>query len=139
MAAGTIIHAVGHDRLEQLEGIGLSLPMTLFAFAIAGVSLMGLPPSGGFAAKWLLLNAALANQQWWIVSTIIIGGLLAAGYVFRVLKPALTSPPHKHTAWQAPRSMEWTALILALVTLLLGLFAAQPLALLRIGMPFAAS
>jgi multicomponent Na+:H+ antiporter subunit D len=34
------------------------LPLTLFAFALAGVTLMGLPPSAGFLAKWLLLGAA---------------------------------------------------------------------------------
>jgi formate hydrogenlyase subunit 3/multisubunit Na+/H+ antiporter MnhD subunit len=137
MAAGTIMHALGHDRLDQLEGIGLSLPMTMFAFALAGVSLMGLPPSGGFAAKWLLLDAALDSRQWWIVCIIIVGGLLAAGYVFRVLKPALTTCAAGHLTLPVPRSMEWAALLLAVIALLLGLFAAQPLALLQIGSPFA--
>jgi multicomponent Na+:H+ antiporter subunit D len=137
MAAGIMMHAVGHDRLDQLEGIGLSLPMTVFAFALAGVSLMGLPPSGGFAAKWLLLDAALDNRQWWIVCVIIGGGLLAAGYVFKVIKPALTAATTASVTPPVPRSMEWSALLLAVLALLLGLFAAQPLALLQIGSPFA--
>jgi multicomponent Na+:H+ antiporter subunit D len=55
MAAGLIAQALGHDRIAGLGGIGRALPMTMFAFALAGLSLMGLPPSGGFTAKWLLL------------------------------------------------------------------------------------
>ena len=56
MAAGLIAQALGHDRIAGLGGIGRALPMTIFAFALAGLSLMGLPPSGGFMAKWLLLR-----------------------------------------------------------------------------------
>ena len=48
MAAGLIAQALGHDRIAGLGGIGRALPMTLFAFGIAGLSLMGVPPSGGF-------------------------------------------------------------------------------------------
>ena len=47
MAAGLIAQALGHDRIAGLGGIGRALPMTLFAFGIAGLSLMGVPPSGG--------------------------------------------------------------------------------------------
>ena len=50
---------------------------------------MGLPPSGGFAAKWLLLKASVESGQWWWAVVILAGGLLAGGYVFRVLAPAL--------------------------------------------------
>ena len=56
MAAGLIAEALGHDRIAELGGIGRALPMTVFAFGLGGLSLMGLPPSGGFAAKWLLLH-----------------------------------------------------------------------------------
>jgi len=63
MAAGLIAVALGHDRVSDLAGTARILPVSLFAFALAGVSLVGLPPSGGFAAKWLLLSAALGTDQ----------------------------------------------------------------------------
>ena len=72
-------------------GIGRALPMTVFAFGLGGLSLMGLPPSGGFAAKWLLLQASVESGQWWWAVVMLAGGLLAGGYVFRVLAPALAS------------------------------------------------
>ena len=65
MAAGLIAKSLGHDRIADLAGVGRALPMSLIAFGLAGVSLVGLPPSGGFAAKWLLLSAAVSTGQWW--------------------------------------------------------------------------
>ena len=47
MAAGLIAEALGHDRIAGLSGVGRALPITVFAFGLGGLSLMGLPPSGG--------------------------------------------------------------------------------------------
>src|SRR5262244_3079191 len=89
MAAGLIAEALGHDRIAGLAGVGRILPLTVFAFALGGLSLMGLPPSGGFVAKAMLLTAAVAAGQWWWAVVILTGGLLAGGYVFLVLARAL--------------------------------------------------
>ncbi len=89
LSAGLIAEALGHDRLAGFAGIGRAMPMTLSALGLAGLSLTGLPPSGGFAAKWLYLRASVAAGQWLWVAVILAGGLLAAAYVFRILTPAL--------------------------------------------------
>src|SRR5262249_29839090 len=89
MAAGLIAEELGHDRIAGLAGVGRVLPVTLFAFTLGGLSLMGLPPSGGFVAKAMLLTAAVAAGQWWWGVVILTGGLLAGGYVFLVLARAL--------------------------------------------------
>lgn len=135
LAAGSIMQAIGHDRIPHLQGISHDLPLTMLAFALAGISLMGLPPSGGFVAKWLLLTAALRHGQWWIGGVLLAGGLLAAGYVFRVVKSALATSPTPRVIEPVPRRMQWTALALALVALVLGLIASQPLSLLQMGDP----
>ena len=89
MAAGLIAEALGHDRIAGLRGIGRALPVTSFAFGIAALSLIGVPPTGGFVVKWWLLTAsATTGQSWWVV-VILAGGLLAGGYMFRVLGPLL--------------------------------------------------
>ena len=137
LTAGNILHAAGHDRLKDLDGITHVLPVSVFTFGLAGMSLIGLPPSSGFAGKWLLLNAALAQGQWWWVAVILIGSLLAAAYVLRVLVHAFTqvdAPPMLHPI---PPVMEWTALAVALLAVVLG-FGSQWLAeLLRVGAPVA--
>jgi multicomponent Na+:H+ antiporter subunit D len=134
MAAGLIAQALGHDCIAGLGGIGRALPMTMFAFALAGLSLMGLPPSGGFTAKWLLLLAAIETGQWWWALVILAGGLLTGGYLFRVLTPALAGagdalPPSAPVA----RYREAVVLALALVSMLLGLLPLASFGLLQIG------
>src|SRR6516162_4321718 len=92
MAAGLIAEALGHDRIAGLSGIGRALPITVFAFGLGGLSLMGLPPSGGVVAKAMLLTGAVAEGQWWWALVVLAGGLLAGGYVFLVLLRALGDP-----------------------------------------------
>jgi formate hydrogenlyase subunit 3/multisubunit Na+/H+ antiporter MnhD subunit len=108
--------------------------MSLFAFGLAGVSLIGLPPSGGFLAKWLLLSAAVATGQWWWAAVLMVGGLLTTGYVALVVARALASggaPPVLRTA--VPRHREAAALTLAIVSMLLGLAAFSDVDLLGVG------
>ena len=76
--------------------------MSLLAFALAGVSLVGLPPSGGFAAKWLLLSAAVATGQWWWAVVIVLGGLLTGAYLVLVLMRALAEPARRSAAPPRP-------------------------------------
>ncbi len=134
MAAGLIAEALGHDRIAGLGGIGRALPMTVFAFGLGGMSLMGLPPSGGFVAKAMLLMAAVAEGQWWWAVVILAGGLLAAGYVFRVLTPALAAadgPLALHA--QVSSGRQGVVLALAICALLLGLVPLRPSLLLEVG------
>lgn len=135
MAAGNILLHIGHDRIKELAGIRAYLPITSFAYAIAGVNLIGLPPSAGFVAKWMMLIAALSTHQWLWALVLLAGSLLAAAYVFKVVSQLFVIPPDtklimRHSS--APL-LEWPALILALVSLLLGLMAPYPLRLLEAG------
>jgi multicomponent Na+:H+ antiporter subunit D len=102
LAAGVLAETIDHDQIEKLGGAVRVLPLTFLTLALGGLSLMGLPPSGGFSAKWLMLQASVASGQWIWSLPILAGGLLAAGYMYRVLKPALSdgeisvrSPPRR--------------------------------------------
>ncbi|MBP1152064.1 MULTISPECIES: proton-conducting transporter membrane subunit [unclassified Methylocaldum] len=135
LAAGAMLKVTDEDRIDRLEGVGRHLPISLFAFAMAGVSLMGLPPSGGFIAKWLLLNAALSSGQWWWAAVLVLGGLASAAYIFRVLRRCFL-PPREYAAFHpVPLVMPLAALSLAGIALALGLAAAYPLRLLQTGAP----
>ena len=123
LAAGVLAEAVGHDQIAKLGGAARALPLTFLTLALGGLSLIGLPPSGGFSAKWLMLQASVASGQWIWSIPILAGGLLAAGYMYRVLAPALSdgeisvqSPPRRY-----PQAV---ALALTMIALALG-FAPQ--------------
>lgn len=134
MAAGLIAESLGHDRIADLSSIGRALPITVLAFALAGMSLMGLPPSGGFAAKWLLLTATIETGQWWWALVILGGGLLTGGYLSRVLAPALFGS-RESVALRVPveRYREVVVLALALCSVLLGFLRLGAFDLVQIG------
>jgi len=136
LAAGVVYEQLGHDRIAELRGIGRAMPMAIFAFGLGGLSLMGLPPSGGFAAKWLLMQASVESGQWAWAVVMLVGGLLAGGYVYRVVAPALDRAT---VALKAPasRRREAVALALALGAVLLGFAPPEFFDLLQIGRPVA--
>jgi formate hydrogenlyase subunit 3/multisubunit Na+/H+ antiporter MnhD subunit len=127
MSAGLIAVALGHDRIAEFGGLARARPASLLAFALAGISLVGLPPSGGFAAKWLLLSAAMTSGQWWWAVVIVAGGLLTGAYLVLVLMRAFGEPaasaaaPQPVAAWR-----EAVPLVLALLAMLLGLAGLLP-------------
>jgi multicomponent Na+:H+ antiporter subunit D len=134
LSAGLIAESLGHDKIAGLGGAGRAMPVTFLALGLGGLSLMGLPPSGGFAAKWLLMKASIEAGQWLWAVVMAAGGLLAGGYLYRVLAPALSgeSPQLK----KAPqRSRETVALALALVAVLLAFAPPSFFAYLQIGRP----
>jgi multicomponent Na+:H+ antiporter subunit D len=136
LSAGLIAESLGHDRIAGLGGAGRAMPVAFLALGLGGLSLMGLPPSGGFAAKWLLMKASIASGQWLWAIVMLAGGLLAGGYLYRVLAPALSgNRPQLKKARR--RSGETVALALALVAVLLAFAPPSFFAFLQIGRPAA--
>ena len=136
MAAGLIAEALGHDRIAGLSGIGRALPITVFAFGLGGLSLMGLPPSGGFVAKAMLLTGAVAEGQWWWALVVLAGGLLAGGYVFLVLLRALGDPIEPlRLITSVSRGRQALVAAVALCAVLLGFVPLRPSEFLQIGRP----
>jgi len=135
MAAGSIQKAAGHDDIARMSGIASKMPLSIFIFAIAGASLIGLPPTGGFIAKWLMLTSAIESQQWWWVLVMLAGGLLAAAYLFRILNLAFTSGQDvpSEPLKNGPRERLWGPLILVTITIFIGFNAMWVLELLNAG------
>jgi formate hydrogenlyase subunit 3/multisubunit Na+/H+ antiporter MnhD subunit len=139
LAAGTIFQAAGHDRIRDLARVARRLPVTFFAIGCASVSLMGLPPTAAFTAKWTMLKVALDRGRFELAIIIVVGGLLAAVYLFRLLATAfdatgddeVVAPPAA-----VPRILEYTTLVLALGSLMLGLVTWPVIELLWIGSPW---
>ncbi len=132
-AAGVVLKATGEDRVASLASFAPRRPITMFAFGLAGVTLTGLPPSAGFLAKWRLVESAMMIGHWEIAAVILIGGLMAAVYVFRLLQPAFAQPAEPQPMAPVPRSLEWVAFGLAAASVLLGLRANELVNLLVMG------
>ena len=127
MAAGLIYAAYGHDRIADIGGAARALPVTVLAFGVAGLALMGVLPSGAYLAKKLLLGAADGSGQWWWEVVLQGGAAFTAGYVVLVLGSALRRPDSAAPPLRpVPRLAELAALALASASMLLGLAAAVP-------------
>ena len=127
MAAGLIYAALGHDRIADLAGVARAMPVTVLAFALAGLALMGVVPSGAYLAKKLMLDAADGSGQWWWIIVLQGGAVFTAGYVVLVLVSVLRSrsgpmPLVKRVS----RLSEFAALGLSTSSLLLALAALGP-------------
>jgi formate hydrogenlyase subunit 3/multisubunit Na+/H+ antiporter MnhD subunit len=135
LAAGVIQQRAGHDRIQQLHGTAQALPVTTFTLALAGVALIGLPPSGAFLGKWQLIAGALQAGLWPWVIVVLAGSLLAAGYMFRLLGHAFGQARYPSRALVIDRE-EVPALALGIAaTLVLGLLASPIWPLLERSMP----
>lgn len=86
--AGAIIHQTGKTRVEQLRGIGKSMPVTIWCFTLVSVTLIGIPPTSGFLSKWNLCVGALQTDlgifSWAGPAVLLISALLTAGYLLPV-------------------------------------------------------
>ncbi len=84
LCAGAFICKTGKTRVEQLEGIGRSMPLPLFCFAVTGLSLIGIPPFAGFVSKWYLAEGsfqAFPGVGWVGAAVLLVSALLTAGYL----------------------------------------------------------
>ncbi len=126
LAAGIVQQTAGHDRVEELGGAAQGLPAATLAIGLSGIALIGLPPSGTFIAKWILIQQAMALGHWWWVAVVMVGTLLAAAYIFRFLSHAFNREPTPYRFVTDPRT-ELPAMLLGILAALgLGL-AAQPI------------
>ena len=127
MAAGLIYAALGHDRIADLAGVARAMPVTVLAFALAGLALMGVVPSGAYLAKKLMLDAADASGQWWWAVVLQGGAVFTAGYVVLVLVSVLRRGAEPMPlAKRVSRLSELAALTLSACSLLLALAATGP-------------
>jgi len=125
LAAGDLAKANGHDVVARLADPGPAFGPGKGALAIAAATLVGLPPTGGFAAKWSLAQGAAAEGMGWVAVALVAGGLASAAYLSRLAAAAMRGglAPADPVAGRHG----WAALALALVGLGLG-FATPPLA-----------
>ena len=138
LAAANILRAMGTDRIKRLAGIDQRLPLDVFALALAGVSIMGLPPSGGFLAKWLFLEAAYEQEAWGWLVLVAASGLLAAAYLFRVLAILCLHPRKRRQRTgrrRAPNLASVAAILLAAGAIMAGFASAPVLDLVEAGLP----
>lgn len=93
MAVGAVFLRTGSVDIKAFQGLGRQMPLTMAAFTIAGLSIIGVPLTAGFVSKWYLVTAALEQQDFLIAFLTLAGSLLAIVYVGRILEVAYFKEP----------------------------------------------
>ena len=126
MSAGAIIHETGRTRADELTGIGKIMPKVMIMFTIVSLGLIGIPPTGGFISKWYLAEGALSlgsSASWIGPAVLLCSALMTAGYLLTItihgFFPGESALPEGH---EAPRAMWIPMLMLAILSVLAGLF-----------------
>lgn len=103
LAAASLRLRTGLQRIDGLTGVGRRMPVTMAAFAVGAVSMVGIPPTAGFFSKWYIVQAGLDEGLWAVVAVVLLSSLLTAVYLFKVierayLRPAAEPYPAPHVA-----------------------------------------
>lgn len=129
LAAGAFITQTGRTRVAELRGVGKNMPVALGSFALCALALVGIPPASGFVSKWLLatgaLDAGVGVYGWLGPVVLLVSALLTAGYLFPVVSRGFFPGEGYEsglTCREAPLSMTAPLALLAVLTIVLGVF-----------------
>jgi multicomponent Na+:H+ antiporter subunit D len=95
MCAGAIFVATGKKYISEMVGIGKRMPVTMTAFLVGSLSVIGLPPTGGFISKWFLVLGTLEADQITMLVVLLGSSLLNAAYFLPVVYRAFFCTPEE--------------------------------------------
>jgi len=127
--AGLLANHAGIRRVSEMAGVARRMPLTMAAFAIAALGIVGVPPLAGFISKWVLGIGMLEAGHPLVLLVMLGGALLAALYLLQPVWMAYfraPAEPRERKRPEAPLSMLLPLLVAAALSILLGLAAATP-------------
>ncbi|MGB9765234.1 MAG: NADH-quinone oxidoreductase subunit L [Candidatus Saccharicenans sp.] len=130
LCAGIVIHSTHKRDIREMGGLIKTMPITAISFLICAFSVIGLPPLGGFFSKLLVILGTVQANQVWVAALALFTAVLTMFYLMRVfalvfLGDLKISAPEKTT------SMVGVVSVLAVLSILAGLFIAYPMKLVQ--------
>jgi len=129
--AGIVIYKKGGHQLKDLAGLYRKMPVTMAAFTVGALSMIGVPPTAGFFSKWYLILGAIDSGRYHFMVALLISSLVNAILFFRVIEIAYFEPGGVHHGGEAekvavdeaPFSMLLPLIIAALCLIVVGLYS----------------
>lgn len=129
--AGIVIYKKGGQQLQDLAGLYKKMPVTMTAFTVGAMSMIGVPPTAGFFSKWYLILGAIDAGRYHFMAALLFSSLVNAILFFRVIEIAYFEPKVDHhgdeaekiTIDEAPFSMLMPLIIVALSLIVVGLYS----------------
>jgi multicomponent Na+:H+ antiporter subunit D len=95
LAAGGIQRQTGLTHIPRFAGLGRTMPLTMGGFAVAALSMVGVPPTAGFFSKMYLVLGSLDRGAWVVAVVIVASSLLTMAYFLRLFEQVFVLAPEE--------------------------------------------
>jgi proton-translocating NADH-quinone oxidoreductase chain N len=127
LCAGIIEQQTHTKDIREMGGLIKTLPITAVSFIVCAFSVMGIPPLGGFFAKFMVINGAVTSPHLWIAFVFLFGGIMTIVYLLRLFVMIfMGSPRTHHNVKEGSFSMVSSVAMLGILSLLAGIFINYP-------------
>ncbi|NLY75070.1 MAG: NADH-quinone oxidoreductase subunit L [Firmicutes bacterium] len=126
LCAGIVEHKLGAKDIRQMGGLARNMPITASAFAFCALSVMGIPPCGGFFSKYMVIAGAVESGKPWLAGVFIAGAFLTVLYLLRLFAKVFLGEPKFPEVKEGTAGMLWAVSVLAGLSLLSGFLIGYP-------------
>jgi len=126
LCAGIVEHNVHTKDMTKMGGLCKNMPVTAAAFMLCAFSVMGIPPFGGFFAKYLVIDGIISSGNIALGIVFILGAVMTVLYLTRLFVKVFLGPQTFPDVKEGTPSMVVSAMVLAVLTLALGVFISVP-------------
>ncbi|HEX2954655.1 MAG TPA: NADH-quinone oxidoreductase subunit L [Bacillota bacterium] len=126
LCAGIIEHNVHTKDIRQMGGLMKSMPLTAISFALCALSVMGIPPFGGFFSKYMVIAGAVKSGRPWIAGVFIFGAFLTVLYLLRLFVLVFFGEPKLPLVKEGTRTMVIAVILLGILSLVSGFLVRFP-------------
>lgn len=129
LCSGIIMHETGKRNISEMQGIGKKLPLTMGAFTVAALGMIGIPLTAGFITKWELGVGTLQAHRPYFIAVLLISSLLNAIYFLPIVYTAFFKGDKKQAEFprnETSKSMLVPVLITGAFVIILGVFVTVP-------------
>ena len=131
LCAGSIYVSTRKTEISQMSGLAKRMPWTMAAFALASLSIVGIPATSGFVSKWYIALGTVDGHSLGLLAVLLISSLLSAAYLGPIVYKAYFEEEPEPSGEEV-REVRWMVAPLTITagaSLLLGLFPGPVLAL----------
>lgn len=133
MSVGCILYQVGHTHSGSFDNLMKKMPLTVSAFILSGLGLIGVPLTVGFVSKFSLISASMERGWWMVGALVLVSSLFAIVYIGRVVEIMLFRKSRSEGAeptgmHEAPLTMLVPLYVLIAVSIWFGISGSTTLA-----------
>lgn len=126
LCAGIVEHGLHTKDITKMGGLYKNMPLTALSFVFCAFSVMGIPPFGGFFAKYLVIEGIISTGNIVLGIVFIIGAVMTVTYLTRLFVKVFLGQPTNPSVKEGTPLMVVSVVVLAVLSLVLGIFISAP-------------